>query len=65
MIPIGRFPRFSVWRDSGRDIVVNGNMVYSLGDTSFRTEFEAALLYSQAPDHSGHVKTRWRNRTVV
>ena len=63
--PISRFPQFGTWREQKRDIVISGNMVYSLDERSFRTEFEAALRYSEPFDDLGHVKTRWRNRILV
>ena len=64
-IRISEFPSFCAWRDARCDIVVNGRMVYAIGDDTFHTEFEATLRYSEALDQTGNVKTRWRNRVVV
>lgn len=64
-IELSRYPQFAQWRESRRDVMAEGSMVYALDQASFRTEFEAVLLFSEDTDANGRVKTRWRNQEVV
>lgn len=64
-IQLTPYPQFSIWRHSGRDVMVEGTMNYALDDRHFQSKFVAALRFSEDPDSEGRVRTRWRNVEVV
>lgn len=64
-ISLAPYPQISLWRDSGKDVIVEGFMSYALEDRSFRSKFLACLRFSEELDASGNVRTRWRNLEVL
>jgi hypothetical protein len=64
-ISLAPYPQISLWRDAGKDVVVEGVMSYALEDRSFRSKFLACLRFSEELDASGNVRTRWRNLEVL
>jgi hypothetical protein len=64
-IRLSQYPQFTIWRQSRRDVVVEGLMKYSMDDRQFQSRFLAELRFSEETDADGRVRTRWRNQEIT
>jgi hypothetical protein len=58
------FEEFTDWRCQCRNVVLHGNMTYSLGQSQFYSNFRCTFYFDGSGDASGR-RYRWRNVEVV
>lgn len=65
-IDLSQYPQFTVWRESRRDVRVEGTFRYGLDSHDFLTTFEATIWFSESPkENDANVRTNWRNKEAV
>jgi len=65
-IVLSEYPQFVTWRDARRDVQIKGTLGYTLDQFRFKTDFEAAILFSTgSKEDDAKVNLRWRNQRVV
>ena len=64
-INLSNYPQFATWKEERRDLRVDGDFSYSLGDLSFHSRFECVLRFGLLNTENKHFKVNWRNQDVT